>query len=83
MTIVKMNEGNLHVFKYTGYELLVLFMAEIISNLNFSCHRIKLGHCIMQFHEFDWLSGHGIYHARQLVTIKLFCGGSCKAKIKI
>ena len=36
----------------------------------------------MQFHEFDWLSGHGIYHARQLVTIKLFCGGSCKAKIK-
>jgi len=22
---------------------------------------LKLGHCIMQFKEFDWLSGHGIF----------------------
>ena len=34
----------------------------------------------MQFQGFDWLSGHGIYHAREKATIKLSSGCSCKAK---
>ena len=36
----------------------------------------------MQFQGFDWLSGHGtyepLYHAREIATIQLSFGCSCK-----
>ena len=34
----------------------------------------------MQFQGFDWLSGHGVYHAQEKATIKLSSACSCKVK---